>query len=96
MKGGMLLSPLPLGGAGRRRKTKRLSKKMLKMLKKNPALLKKMMKGGEGQAAAPAFSFGSSGSSGTGSGSGSGSGNGEDGGRRRRRSRKTRRSGLLY
>lgn len=45
MKGGMMLSPLPLGG-GKRRKTRRLSKKVLKMLKKMPkAKLAKMMKG---------------------------------------------------
>ena len=49
MKGGMMLSPLPLGG-GKRRGTKRLSKKMLKMMKKmTPKQLKKLMKGGEGE-----------------------------------------------
>ncbi len=49
MKGGMVLSPLPLGG-GKRRKTKRLSKKALKALKKmTPKQLKKLMKGGEGE-----------------------------------------------
>jgi hypothetical protein len=55
MKGGMMLSPLPLGGGKRR--TKKLSKKMLKMMKKmTPKQLKKLMKGGEGElpAAAPA------------------------------------------
>lgn len=47
MKGGVMLSPLPLSG-GRKRKTRRLSKKVLKMLKKMPkAKLAKMMKGGE-------------------------------------------------
>jgi len=50
MKGGMILSPLPLGGG--KRKTRKLSKKMLKMLKKLPASkLKKLMKGGEGEEA---------------------------------------------
>ena len=49
MKGGMMLSPLPLGGGKRR--TKKLSKKMLKMMKKmTPKQLKKLMKGGEEQA----------------------------------------------
>lgn len=81
MKGGMLLSPLPLTGGRRGRKTRRLSKKVLKMLKKIPASkLKKMMKGsGEGDVP-----------------DGTGSETGITGGRRRRGSRKTRRSGLLY
>ena len=53
MKGGMLLSPLPLGG-GKRRKTKRLSKKTLKMLKKmTKPQLKALMKGGEGEGVVP-------------------------------------------
>ena len=44
--GGLLLSPLPLSGG--RRKTRRLSKKVLKMLKKMPkAKLAKLMKGGQ-------------------------------------------------
>jgi hypothetical protein len=44
--GGLLLSPLPLSGG--RSKTRRLSKKVLKMLKKMPkAKLAKLMKGGE-------------------------------------------------
>jgi hypothetical protein len=47
MTGGMMLSPLPLGGGG---KKKRLSKKTLKALKKmTPKQLKKLMKGGEGE-----------------------------------------------
>jgi hypothetical protein len=67
MKGGMMLSPLPL--AGGRRKSKKLSKKVLKMLKKmTPKQLKKAMKGGEGEGAdgvegAPARSEGSRGGS---------------------------------
>ena len=47
--GGLVLSPLPLSG-GRKgsRKTKRLSKKVLKMFKKGSAKkLAKLMKGGE-------------------------------------------------
>ncbi len=45
--GGLLLSPLPLGG-GKRRKTKRLSKKVLRMFKKGSrSKLMKLMKGGE-------------------------------------------------
>ncbi len=44
--GGLVLSPLPLSGG--RRKTRRLSKKVLKMLKKMPkAKLAKLMKGGQ-------------------------------------------------
>lgn len=52
MKGGMVLSPLPLTGG--RRKTRRISKKVLKMLKKmSKAKLAKLMKGGqEGEEAA--------------------------------------------
>lgn len=47
MKGGVMLSPLPLGG-GKRRKTRKISKKVKAMLKKmTPKQLKKMMKGGE-------------------------------------------------
>jgi len=50
MKGGMILSPLPLGGGKRR--SKKLSKKVLKMMKKmTPKQLKKLMKGGEGEGA---------------------------------------------
>jgi hypothetical protein len=53
MKGGMMLSPLPLGGG--KRKTRKLSKKMLKMMKKmTPKQLKKLMKGGEGEVAGEA------------------------------------------
>ena len=54
MKGGMILSPLPLSGG--RRKTRRISKKVLKMLKKmSKAKLAKLMKGGqEGEEAAMA------------------------------------------
>ena len=45
MKGGMVLSPLPLSGG--RRKTKKLSKKVLNMFKKGSrGKLMKMMKGG--------------------------------------------------
>jgi hypothetical protein len=45
MKGGMVLSPLPLSGG--RRKTKKLSKKVLNMFKKGSrSKLMKMMKGG--------------------------------------------------
>ena len=82
MKGGMMLSPLPL--AGGRRKSKKLSKKVLKMLKKMTAgELKQAMKGGvDGEettetATAEATPVGA---------------------RRRktRRSKKSRRSGLLY
>lgn len=44
--GGAVLSPLPLSGG--RRKTRRVSKKVLKMLKKmGPAKVAKMLKGGE-------------------------------------------------
>ena len=47
MKGGALLSPLPLNG-GRRRKTRRMSKKAMKMLKTmTPKQIKKMLKGGQ-------------------------------------------------
>lgn len=46
MKGGMMLSPLPLSGG--RRKSRRLSKKAVKMLKKmTPKQIKKMIKGGQ-------------------------------------------------
>lgn len=45
--GGLVLSPLPLSG-GRKRKTKRISKKVLKMFKKGSAKkLQKLMKGGD-------------------------------------------------
>ena len=45
--GGLVLSPLPLSG-GRKRKTKRLSKKVLKMFKKGSAKkLAKLLKGGQ-------------------------------------------------
>jgi hypothetical protein len=82
MKGGMMLSPLPLGGG--KRKTRRLSKKMLKMLKKLPASkLKMLMKGGveegEAPAAAPAAEAPATGAR-----------------RKSRRGKKSRRSGLLY
>ena len=54
--GGLVLSPLPLSG-GRKRKTKRISKKVLKMFKKGSAKkLAKMLKGGqeaEAEVAAP-------------------------------------------
>lgn len=47
MKGGMMLSPLPLGG-GKRRKTRRISKKVLRMfMKGSKAKLMKLMKGGQ-------------------------------------------------
>ena len=46
MKGGMLLSPLPLGGG--KRKTKKVPKKILKLFKKGSAKkLRKLMKGGQ-------------------------------------------------
>ena len=45
--GGLVLSPLPLSG-GRKRKTKRLSKKVLKMFRKGSAKkLQKLLKGGQ-------------------------------------------------
>lgn len=51
MRGGALLSPLPLSGG--RRKSRRISKKAMKMLKKmTPKQLKKMFKGGEDAEAA--------------------------------------------
>ena len=80
MKGGMMLSPLPLAG-GRRRKSKKLSKKVLKMLKKmTPRDLKKAMKGGEGEVATDDTPDPT-----------------PVGARRKtRRSKKSRRSGLLY
>ena len=80
MKGGMMLSPLSL--AGGRRKSKKLSKKVLKMLKKMTAgELKQAMKGGVDDAAtepvtAEATPVGAR--------------------RKTRRSKKSRRSGLLY
>lgn len=48
MKGGALvLSPLPLSGGRRHRKTKKVPKKVLKLFKKGSAKqLKKLMKGG--------------------------------------------------
>lgn len=76
MKGGMLLSPLPLGG-GSKRKTKKVPKKILKLFKKGSAKkLGKLMKGGadameEVAAEAPEAA--------------------EEGGRRGKKSRKTRR-----
>jgi hypothetical protein len=80
MKGGMMLSPLPL--AGGRRKSKKLSKKVLKMLKKmTPKQLKKAMKGGEeGVATETATTPEVVGAR----------------RRKTRRSKKSRRSGLLY
>ena len=51
MKGGAVITPLPLSG-GRRHRTKKLSKKVLNMFKKGSrSKLMKMMKGG-----APALS----------------------------------------
>ncbi len=45
--GGLVLSPLPLSG-GKRRKTRRISKKVLRMFKKgSKAKLMKLMKGGQ-------------------------------------------------
>ncbi len=79
--GGLLLSPLPLGG-GKRRKTKRLSKKVLRMFKKGSrSKLMKLMKGGqeadkivtEGQSEGAA-----------------------SGGRRKRTKRHSRRHAMLY
>jgi hypothetical protein len=51
MKGGMMLSPMPLGGG--KRKTRKITKKMLRVLKKNPKIMKKLasMKGGEDEGA---------------------------------------------
>ncbi len=47
MKGGFLLSPLPLGGGKRKNGTKKVPKKILKLFKKGAAKkLSKMMKGG--------------------------------------------------
>lgn len=56
--GGLVLSPLPLAG-GKRRKSRRVSKKVMAMVKKmGAAKLAKLMKGGEeaeeAMAAAPA------------------------------------------
>jgi len=52
MKGGAVITPLPLSGGRRSRKTKKLSKKVLNMFKKGSrSKLMKMMKGG-----APALS----------------------------------------
>ncbi len=46
--GGLVLSPLPLSGGRKRRGTKRLSKKVLKMFKKGSAKkLQKLLKGGQ-------------------------------------------------
>lgn len=46
--GGLVLSPLPLSGGRKRRGTKRLSKKVLKMFKKGSAKkLSKLLKGGQ-------------------------------------------------
>ena len=46
--GGLVLSPLPLSGGKRRSKTKRLSKKVLRMFKTgSKAKLMKLMKGGQ-------------------------------------------------
>jgi len=46
--GGLVLSPLPLSGGRKRRGTKRLSKKVLKMFKKGSAKkLAKLLKGGQ-------------------------------------------------
>lgn len=49
IKGGALLSPLPLSGGKRGgKKTRRMSKKAMKMLKKmTPKQIKKMLKGGQ-------------------------------------------------
>lgn len=84
MKGGMVLSPLPLTGG--RRKTRRISKKVLKMLKKmSKAKLAKLMKGGqEGEEAAMAAPAAEEAPA--------------TGARRTRKGRKgsKRRSGLLY
>ena len=81
MKGGMMLSPLPLGGG--KRKTRKLSKKMLKMMKKmTPKQLKKLMKGGEGEVA--------------GEGAEAAPAPGPVGARRRKSRKTKRRSGLLY
>ncbi len=81
MGGGLMLSPLPLGGlAGGRRKSRRLSKKALKMLKKmTPKQLKALVKKGgveEGTETPPPPP--------------------PEGGRKRRTRRGKNRSGLLY
>ena len=48
MAGGMMLSPLPLGGGGKRSRTRKISKKVKAMIRRmTPKELKKMMKGGE-------------------------------------------------
>lgn len=92
MKGGMVLSPLPLGGGKRGgKKTARMSKKMLKMLKKmSKTKLAKLMKGGEDAAdamVAPAEEKTEEAPA---------TGARRRGGKTRRGSRKSRRSGLLY
>lgn len=81
--GGLILSPLPLSGGRKRgsRKTRRLSKKVLKMFKKgSKGKLMKLMKGGQeaeevvAEEAAPA----------------------PMGGKKRRTARKSRRHAMLY
>ena len=85
--GGVGLTPLPLSG-GRRRGSRRLTKKMLKMLKGMPkSKLAKLMKGGEeatemteGEAEAPVGARRRS----------------RKGGKGKKTARKSRRHGLLY
>jgi hypothetical protein len=86
--GGLVLSPLPLSGGRRTRKTKKVPKKVLKLFKKGSAkTLKRLMKGGE---EAEAVVTGDDGAADM------------DGARRRRGSRKgsrkgkSRRYGFLY
>lgn len=86
LKGGALaLSPLPLGG-GKRRKTKKIPKKVLKLFKKgSTGKLRKLMKGGQEQQEVVM--------------GGELEGEGLEGARRRRSrrgSRKTRRHSFLY
>ena len=81
--GGLLLSPLPLGG-GKRRKTKRLSKKVLRMFKKGSrSKLMKLMKGGQE-------------ATGVVTGSQVQSEGAASGGRRKRTKRHSRRHAMLY
>jgi hypothetical protein len=90
--GGLILSPLPLSGGKKRgsRKTKRLSKKVLKMFRKGSAKkLAKLLKGGVDDTEGVMTTEGESAPEST------------EGASRKRRgsrkgSRKTRRHGLLY
>ena len=92
MKGGMVLSPLPLGGGKRGgKKTARLSKKMLKMLKKiSKTKLAKLMKGGEEAAEAMVAPVEEKAEEAPATGAR------RRGGKKTRRVSRSRRSGLLY